>query len=250
MSEGGLQQLSTPQPSPWRLVLTLAAAGLVAGLALSGVYLATAPRIERNRAEALRRAIFEVLPGTTETAAHVESDGAVTAHAADAGPPPPDAVFVGWSESGEVVGWAIPAEGPGFMDTVRVLYGYDAVEKRIIGLAVLESRETPGLGDKIDYDPDWKANFVALAVEPEIVALRREEKTQPNEVDCITGATISSEAVVSMLNRSVEHWKPVLDAAEVPVAPAPRPVPAPGSEAPPEAAPGTPDTPTGEETAP
>ena len=52
------------EPSSLRLAGTLAVAGLMSGLILVGVFLATEPIIRQNHADALQRAIYKVLPGT------------------------------------------------------------------------------------------------------------------------------------------------------------------------------------------
>jgi len=204
-------------PSFFRLVATLGTAGLLSGLVLVGVYLATKPRIERNQAEALQRAIFHVLPGTVTTKALVLRGDQLETHdgklADIAGE---EAVFAGYGDGGTLLGYAIPGKGPGYMDTIGLIYGYDPKRDVIVGMEVLESRETPGLGDKIISDDKFLNNFEALAVEPEIVPVKG-GKTQANQVDCITGATISSESVVAILEKSVKRWKPkltVLNAAE------------------------------------
>jgi len=193
-------------------VLTLAAAGLAAGLILVGVYLVTLPRIQRNRAEALQRAIFQVLPGAVRTQAFVLDGETLRPHDGPEGQVPDvEAIFAGFAEDDRFVGYAIPADGPGFMDNIGLIYGFDPTRRVVVGMQVLESRETPGLGDKIISDSEFHENFVALAVEPSIVAVKKGAKQETNEVDCITGATISSEAVVSILNRSSERWVPLLE---------------------------------------
>lgn len=190
-----------------RLVATLAAAGAASGLVLVTAHLLTAPRIERNRAEALRAAIYRVLPGTADIAALQLVDGVLARDGEGSGG---DVVYACRDDAGRLVGYAIPAEGPGFMDTIKVLYGFDPKRRTIVGLEVLESRETPGLGDEISRDPQFLASFRSLAVEPRIEPVKRGERDRPNEVDCITGATISSEAVVQILNRSMDRWLPIL----------------------------------------
>lgn len=51
-----------------------------------------------------------------------------------------------------------------------------------------------------------------LAVEPEIVAVKKGQKKNKNEVEAITGATISSKAVVNLLNNTIDIWeKPIAD---------------------------------------
>jgi len=108
------------------------------------------------------------------------------------------------------VGYAVPGAGAGFQDTIKLIYGYDPSRRVIVGMQVLDSRETPGLGDKIITDDEFLANFEALAIEPSMVAVKKGKKVNPNEVDSITGATISSEAVVKILNESSRQWAPML----------------------------------------
>lgn len=201
----------TQGPSSLRLIVTLAVTGLGAGLVLVGVYLWTRPLIARNRAEALRRAVFRVLPGCVryETLA-LEGGRLVPAAAGHGGGE--GRIYLGRDEQGRLVGFALPGEVPGFQDTIRGILGYDPGRKVIVGFQVLESRETPGLGDKIMKDPAFLANFTALAVEPEIEAVPAGKKTRPNQVETITGATISSKAVVRLLRETLDRWRPALEA--------------------------------------
>ena len=116
-----------------------------------------------------------------------------------------------------LVGVAVEAQGMGYQDVIAVLYGYSFTEQAIVGLQVLESKETPGLGDKIETDPDFLENFKSLDVSVRedgsglahpVVPVKHGEKTNPWEVDGITGATISSVAIADLLNRSAEYWVP------------------------------------------
>ena len=36
-------------------------------------------------------------------------------------------------------------------------------------------------------------------------------KGKPNEIDTITGATISSKVVIDIINHGLEEWQPVID---------------------------------------
>jgi electron transport complex protein RnfG len=204
----------TREDGPLRLVATLALTGLASGLILVGVFLETRPRILRNRAEALYAAIHRVLPGTTTIRIHVEREGRlVPFESAEGGALPAEpAAYAGLAADGGLVGWAVPAAGPGFMDTIRLIYGYDPSRRVIVGLEVLDSKETPGLGDKIITDAQFRSNFESLAIDPGIVPVKHGKKTESNEVDCITGATISSEAVARILDESSRRWAPLLEA--------------------------------------
>ena len=197
-------QMNAAPPGSLRLVLTLAIAGLLSGLAIIGIYETTLPTITANKARELREAVFTVLPGVSEMQQLVYRDGALVA--ADELGKDERAVYGGYDEQGRFVGYAIPAAGPGFQDTIGLLYGYAPDRKLVLGMEVLESRETPGLGDKIYKDAEFVGSFRALSIDPEIVAVKKGSSARPNEIDAITGATISSKAVVRIINETHGEW--------------------------------------------
>ena len=195
---------ATPDsPGSMRLVLTLAIAGLISGVAIIGIYEATLETITENKARELREAVFKVLPGVTDMQPLVYRDGELIVSEPDKDEP---VVYGGYDDSGQFVGYAMPGAGPGFQDTIKLLYGYRPAEKIVVGMEVLESRETPGLGDKIYKDMDFVDEFYSLAIEPEIVAVKKGTKTADNHVDAITGATISAKAVVRIINETHAAW--------------------------------------------
>ena len=190
--------------------------GIGCGILIVGVFQATLPRIERNKAEALQRAIFQVLPEARSSATFRftaqerferlagQADGAAL-------------VYAGYDEEGRLAGIAEEAQGMGYQDVIRVLYGYSFAEDAVVGIRVLESRETPGLGDKIETDPEFLENFKRLdtsltddlsAIVHPIEPVKHGEKEHPWQVDGITGATISSKAIANILSRSTAFWVP------------------------------------------
>ena len=204
MSNENQAVLKADEPGSTKLVATLGFAGLLSGLIIVSVYEATLPAIEAYKAKVLREAVFKVLPGVERMQRMVYEDDQLVA--SDDETKADDALFAGYDADGTLVGYAIPTAGPGFQDIIRVLYGYLPDKRQVSGMEVLESRETPGLGDKIYKDLAFVANFDALAVDPEIVAVKKGTKTQPNQVDAITGATISSKAVVRIINEANRRW--------------------------------------------
>ncbi len=171
-----------------RMITALGLAGLLSGLAIVLVYDFTLPMVEANRARALRRAVFKVVPGSAALQKLELSDG--------------QEVYTAYDAQGLFMGYAIPAAGAGFQDTIRLIYGYDPRQQQVVGMEILESKETPGLGDKIFKDAAFQENFKALAVAPEIVLVKPGSKTKAHEVDGISGATISAKAVVKILQSS------------------------------------------------
>jgi electron transport complex protein RnfG len=86
-------------------------------------------------------------------------------------------------------------------------------------MKVLESKETPGLGDKIMKDARFRENFDALdaglnddgtSLAHEITLAKHGEKTDAWQVEAITGATISSRAVTNILRESTAGAVPVI----------------------------------------
>jgi electron transport complex protein RnfG len=204
---------SVPAPSAARLVTALTLAGLLSGVAIASVYEATQPRILANKAAALRQAVYHVVPGADSMQACILRDGRVVVFDA-AQDNAEGQIYATYDASGALIGYAIPDGGPGFQDAIQLIYGFDPHKKQIVGMKVLESRETPGLGDKIIKDAHFLENFAALAVEPEIALVKSGAKVNAHEVDAITGATISSRAIVRILNGSMQTWKaPLVSAA-------------------------------------
>jgi electron transport complex protein RnfG len=192
--------------------------GAVCGLAVVLVFQATAPVIARNRAEALERAILDVVPGAaTSRAWELAEDGTFAPATGEAGHD--RRVFAAYDADGAFVGLAIDCRGMGYQDTIAVLWGYSPAAQAIVGLWVLESRETPGLGDRIETDPAFRANFERLDVALDdagqslahpVETVAHGKKESPWQVDGITGATISSKAIGKILDESASYWLPKL----------------------------------------
>ncbi len=212
MSRAASEPAKADEPTSTRLVTTLGLAGLLSGLIIVAVYETTLPTITAYKAKVLREAVFKVLPGIDSLRRLAYRDNRLVAVATES--KDQDAVFGGYDANGKLVGFAIPSAGPGFQDTIRLLYGYLPGRRKVVGMEILESRETPGLGDKIYKDADFVANFQDLSIDPEIVTVKKGRRSAPNEVDAITGATISSKAVVRIINQGNQRWLPRLIAVE------------------------------------
>lgn len=206
-AENGQQQIPVEQePSSFRLIITLGVAGFLSGCFLVGVYIFTKPIIEKNKAEALKAAIFEVLPNTSSFKT-MQPDGVSLKEVAEESPSNANVIYMGMNANGEITGFALPGGEPGYADIIGGLAGYHPAKKMVIGFKVLETKETPGLGDKIFKDEEFKTNFLALETEPEIEFVKKGERTGANQVEGITGATISSKAVTKLLDNAVKEWQ-------------------------------------------
>lgn len=207
-----------PRTPAWPLYRALVGVGVVCGLLIVSAFVLTFPVIARNEAEALQQAVFQVLPGAVaKTTFALGADGRF--RLAQAGDTAQQLVHAGYAADGALVGVAIEAQGMGYQDVIRLLYGYAPGRQAIVGMRVLASKETPGLGDKIEKDPNFIANFSALDVSLDaagqglaqpIEAVKQGTKTAPFQIDGITGATISSQAVAAILRQSSAQWVPLV----------------------------------------
>lgn len=92
--------------------------------------------------------------------------------------------------------------GRGLWGMIEGIVALDSAMQRIKLVRVLAQEETPGLGDRIK-EPDYLATYTdKVATQPLQLALRH-EATEPFEVDAITGATLSSEALVGTVTAAV-----------------------------------------------
>lgn len=214
-----LQQFQPKQASTWQMYRAMVGIGLLCGLLIVTVYQFTLPIIKKNEAEALQRAIFQVLPKATDSATFLLSKEANQFELQEDGTSSGRKIYVGYDEEGGIAGFAIEAEGMGYADVIKILYGYSIEKEAIIGIRVLASKETPGLGDRIEKDEVFLQNFIELdaslnantnELAHPITFVKSGEKTNPWEVDGITGATISSEAIADMLDKSASFWTPLL----------------------------------------
>ncbi|MDX1646230.1 MAG: FMN-binding protein [Longimicrobiales bacterium] len=201
--DGGPSPPRQVESSSVRLVATLAVAGALAGLAIVLVYQWANPRIEAWRAEVLAAAVTEVLAGADRyETVFLEENGFTSVPTADTSAL--DRVYVGYDADGTPVGVAMVGAAAGFQDVIRVIFGYDPAAAEVIGMQVLESKETPGLGDKIEKDSAFVREF--HGVETPLVGLKAGRETgEEDEVVMITGATISSQTVVDIINARVSE---------------------------------------------
>lgn len=191
------------EPSSMKLIATLAIAGLISGIAIIAIYEVTLPTITAYKAKMLQEAIFKVLPNVVQIQKmQYINNKLLPINSEDNN----EIIYAGFDANKNLVGYAIEASGPGFQDTIQILYGYIPAQRLIVGMEVLESRETPGLGDKIYKDADFQMNFKSLIIDPTVILVKKGMKSAPNEVDSITGATISSKAIVRIINKSKAKW--------------------------------------------
>lgn len=99
------------------------------------------------------------------------------------------------SKEGTIVGYCIKVDARGYAGPIRMLVGVDT-GGAIKGVNVLEHQETAGIGSKICEGPFlWQFN-----------GKNAQEVVDRKGVDAVTGATISSDAVIESVGKTVRQF--------------------------------------------
>lgn len=207
------------EPGSARMVAVMGAIGLISSVLLVATYQVTLPYVEANREAYLEAAVFDVLPGAVHRIGFAP-DGHGGLARLEAGATRGLRLFAGYDADGRLVGVAVEAKGQGFQDVLRILYGYVPACACVVGMKVLESKETPGLGDKIEKDAAFLANFDSLDVRlaPDgqrllhgVGLVKQGAEREAWEIAAITGATISSRAIATIINSSAAEVLPLIE---------------------------------------
>ncbi len=111
------------------------------------------------------------------------------------------------TKQGQPVAAAIMTTAPdGYSGNIQIVVGITG-DGTVTGTRVLEHKETPGLGDKIDLRvSDWILNFAGKVLSDDTLAMWKVKK-DGGQFDQFTGATITPRAVVGAVRRAVEYYQ-------------------------------------------
>jgi electron transport complex protein RnfG len=113
-----------------------------------------------------------------------------------------------FDKNNKLLSYGFIAQGGGYQGTIKIASVINLSLDKLKGIEIIESVETPGLGAKIQED-FFKKQFKDLLVLPKIELIKDKIKKK-NEVKAITGATVSSSAVVNILNNEIEKLKKII----------------------------------------
>ena len=114
------------------------------------------------------------------------------------------------TKQGQAVAAAIETTAPdGYSGRIQLVVGVTSSKSgsaSVTGVRVLEHKETPGLGDKIDLRiSNWVLDFDNQIYNADIAA-NWAVKKDGGQFDQFTGATITPRAVVNAVKLSVEYY--------------------------------------------
>ena len=154
---------------------------LISGLILSEANALTAPTIAENESASQSAAYFSALPEAADfTVLDCKVDGVTAVMAADQGK-----------------GYVIAAQSRGYGGMVPVVVAFSP-DGTIGNVVMMDNSETPGMGSKI-ADEAFVESFIGRNAAPMTL----------EEIDAVTGATISSRAALNAVNLTIAEYRSI-----------------------------------------
>ena len=188
--------------------LALAIITIVSGVLLGGVYLITKEPIEKQNEKtkiAAYNSVFSDL-STYEMYDDLDSLQAVVKDSGYSGVIVDEVVYA-YNSSKENIGVIVTiTDKDGYGGNIKMTVGID-MEGTITGLEILEISETAGLGMKA-ADKEFRNQYVGINADK--VVYTKNGKTDANEIDAISSATITTAAVTDGVNGVITVYKELL----------------------------------------
>ena len=163
----------------------------VTGLLLGGVYTITLEPIKIAKGNEKNEAMTQTLPDATafeSVPVAADTDIVTAINKGTAG--------------GETVGWNYTVEPKGYGGLIEIIVGVSK-DGRLQAIKILSHSETPGLGAKAAEEP-----FIGQfrGKQTEALSITQSDTVAQNEIQAISGATITSGAVVQGVNAALAYF--------------------------------------------
>jgi electron transport complex protein RnfG len=173
-----------------RMIIVLTSVMALSGLILAFANTVFQPQIQANQQKALEVSLSATFPNAKSPKFTKLPVGEMQ-------------IYKGIDESGNLLGYAVAIVTNGYGGPINLIVGLSPDLKTIVGMAVVSDSETPGMGARIAED--WfRTQFKGL--NPlETITYVKNAKPNPdkNQIEAISGATISTKAVLSGLNSTL-----------------------------------------------
>lgn len=199
------EKVGIPKPAIILCVITL-----IAGAALSGVYALTKDAIEEQKLIAEAESYRAVCPEAEEFSSDETLDEIVKAlgesvYGTDFGKVHINKAIVGKNAAGETVGYVIRVTTrDGFDGDISMSVGF-GLDGTVLGVEFTEINETAGMG-MLCAEPEFKDQFKGTLVD-RFILNKAGGSTAPEEIDSVSGASISSGAIVNAVNAAMDFFE-------------------------------------------
>lgn len=165
-----------------KIAMNLFGACLISGFIIAGVYSFTHETAEKKVIELKNESMRKLVASADEFKDVKDKNDWVQA-----------------MSKGQVAAYILPAESKGYGGSIKMLVAVTP-DGKVLSYTILDSKETPGLGDKAAYEPFYSR---IIGKDAEKLAVTKDPSNVDN-VQAISGATITSRAVTKGIREAVE----------------------------------------------
>jgi len=173
-----------------RMIIVLTSVMILSGLILALANTVFQPQIQANQQKALETSLAAIFPqAKAPTFSKLPTDKMQ--------------LYKGTDGSGQLLGYAVGIVTNGYGGPINLIVGLAPDLKQIIGMEVVSDTETPGMGARIRED--WFRNQFDGLNPVDTITYVKNAKPDPkkNQIEAISGATISTKAVLTGLNSTL-----------------------------------------------
>ena len=175
-----------------KIISVLTGVCVICAFLLAFVYKSANKKIQENAQAKVKTAITNLVPEAVKVSEEKIGE---------------EVVYKLFDKNQTLIGYAFGANGQGYQGKISMLVATGTTLDSLKGIEVIDSLETPGLGAKINEN-SFKDQFKGLGIS-EAIKLTKESASE-GQVQAITGATVSSRAVVNILNAKITLIKEAL----------------------------------------
>ena len=178
----------------WLLLVT----SFLFGLLIAVADAAWSAKIEQNKAEKLRGLMASLISDANSFELAIQEANLP----GDKGRMIKTDIYKALDKQGNCAGFAFIAAGAGFADKIELVVAVDAKCEKLLSFNVLSSNETPGFGNKMKND-SFRNQFKGAPAGKLLLVKIGDAGKIDNEIVAISGATVTSTAVINIFNKSV-----------------------------------------------
>jgi len=116
-------------------------------------------------------------------------------------------------KNGSLIGFCVLVNNYGFVDIIKIAVGV-SYDEEIIGVEIISINETPGLGSRA-AEPEYLSQYLNKSYGKTGLKLTKDTNDKSDgAVHAISGATITSEAVVKSVNTALKTVRQIIYAIE------------------------------------
>lgn len=174
-----------------RMIIVLTSVMVFSGLILAFADTLFQPKIQANQQQALERSLAALFPQAKSPKFTKLSTTKMQ-------------IYKGTDASGSLLGYAVGIVTNGYGGPIDLIIGLSPDLAKIAGMEVVSDSETPGMGSRIA--DDWfRKQFEGLNPLDTITYVKNATPdSAKNQIEAISGATISTKAVLSGLNSNLK----------------------------------------------